>query len=45
MIKKVAKNVKKYNQKQPLEVFYIKRCSQKFHKIHWKTTAPESHFY
>ena len=29
-------------QKQPPEVFYIKRCSQKFDKIHRKTPVPES---
>ena len=31
-------------QKQPPEVFYIKRCSQKFDKIHRKTPVPESLF-
>ena len=31
-------------QKQPPEVFYKKRCSQKFHKIHRKTPASESFF-
>ena len=30
-------------QKQPTEKFF-KRCSQKFHKIHRKTPAPESLF-
>ena len=29
-------------QKQPPEVFYEKRCSQKFHKIHRKASVPES---
>ena len=28
--------------KQPPEVFYEKRCSYKFYKIHRKTPAPES---
>ena len=27
-----------------LEVFYKKRCSQKFHKIRRKTSVPESFF-
>ena len=31
-------------QKQPREVFYKKRCSQKFHKIHRKTPVPKSLF-
>ena len=31
-------------QKQPPEVFYSKRCSQKLHKIHRKTHVPESLF-
>ena len=31
-------------QKQPPEVFYKKRCSQKFPKIHRKTPVPESFF-
>ena len=31
-------------QKQPPEVFYKKRCSDKFHKIHRKTPASESFF-
>ena len=31
-------------QKQPTEVFFVKRCSQKFHKIHRKTPVPESFF-
>ena len=31
-------------QKQPLEVFYEKRCSFKFHNIHRKTPVPESLF-
>ena len=26
------------------EVFYVKRCSSKFHKIHRKTPVPESLF-
>ena len=30
--------------KHPPEVFYKKRCSQKFHNIHRKTTVPESLF-
>ena len=30
--------------KQPQEVFYKKRCSQKFRKIHWKRPVPESLF-
>ena len=30
--------------KEPLELFYKKRCSQKFHKIHRKTPVPESLF-
>ena len=30
-------------QEQPPEVFYAKRCSQKFHKFHSKTPVPESH--
>ena len=29
-------------QKQPPEVFYEKKCSYKFHKIHKKTPVPES---
>ena len=29
--------LKLFSQKQPPEVFYVKRCSQKFHKIHRKT--------
>ena len=29
-------------QKQPPEVFYKKRCSYKFHKIHRKSPVPES---
>ena len=29
-------------QKQPPEVFYEKRCSEKFRKIHRKTLVPES---
>ena len=29
-------------QKQPPEVFYEKRCCWKFHKIHRKTSVPES---
>ena len=32
-------------QKQPPKVFYRKRCSQKFRKIHRKTPVPESLFY
>ena len=31
-------------QKQPSEVFFVKRCSQKFHKIRMKTFVPESLF-
>ena len=31
-------------QKQPQEVFYKKRCSQEFRKIHRKTSVPESLF-
>ena len=30
------------HQKQPPEVFFKKRCSSKFHKIHSKTPVPES---
>ena len=30
--------------KQPPEVFYEKRCSQKFHKCHRKAPVPEPHF-
>ena len=30
-----------YFQKQPPEVFYVKRCCEKFHKIHKKTFVPE----
>ena len=29
-------------QKQPPEVFYAKRCSQKFYKVHRKRAVPES---
>ena len=32
------------NQKQPPEMFFEKRCSQKFHKIHRKTHVSESLF-
>ena len=32
----------KNNQKQSPEVFFEKRCSLKFHKIHRKTPVPES---
>ena len=32
-------------QKQPPEVLYEKRCSQKFHKIHRKMPVPESLFW
>ena len=32
-------------QKQSLEVFFKKRCSDKFHKIHRKTPMSESPFY
>ena len=32
-------------EKQPPEVFFKKRCSQKFFKIHRKTPVPESLFY
>ena len=28
-------------QKQPPEVFYVKKCSEKFRKIHRKTPVPE----
>ena len=31
-------------QKQPPKVFFEKRCSQKFRKIHKKTPEPESLF-
>ena len=31
-------------QTEPPEVFFKKRCSQKFRKIHWKTLVPESLF-
>ena len=31
-------------QKQPPEVFYVKSCSEKLHKIHRKTLVPESLF-
>ena len=31
-------------QKQPPEVFFVKRCSEKFHKIHRKTPVPEPLF-
>ena len=31
-------------QKQPPEMFYEKRCSQKFYKIHSKKIVPESLF-
>ena len=34
-----------YMQKQPLEVFYKKRCSRKFRKIHRKKPVPESVFW
>ena len=30
--------------KQPPEVFFKKKCSYKFHKIHRKTPVPESLF-
>ena len=33
-----------HGSEQPPEVFYGKRCSQKFQKIHRKTPAPESLF-
>ena len=33
-----------YNWKHPPEVFFNKRCSQKFRKIHRKTPVPESLF-
>ena len=33
------------HEKQPPEVFYKKRCSYKFCKIHRKTPSPESFFY
>ena len=33
-----------YAQKQPPEVFYKKRCSKEFHKIHRKTPVPGSLF-
>ena len=32
------------HQKQLPEVFYPKRCSKKFHKIHRKSPVPESLF-
>ena len=32
-------------QKQPPEVFYKKRCSLKFRKIHRKTSVTEKHFF
>ena len=32
-------------QKQPWEVSYKKRCSQKFRKIHRKTPVPETLFH
>ena len=32
-------------QKQPPEVFCVKRCSEKFHKIRRKIPVPESFFY
>ena len=31
-------------QKQPPEMFYKKRCSEKYHKIHRKAPVPESLF-
>ena len=31
-------------QKQPPEVFYKKRCSKKFRKIHRKTSVAKKHF-
>ena len=36
--------IDKKKQKQPPEAFCVKRCSQKFHKTHWKTHGPESLF-
>ena len=33
-----------FNQKPPPEVFFNKRCSKKFCKIHRKTPVPESLF-
>ena len=38
LVNKININV----QKQPPEVFYVNRCSLKFHKIHKKTPVPES---
>ena len=38
------KETLKQKQKQPPEVFCKKRCSQKFHKTHWKTPAPDLFF-
>ena len=38
------KETLKQKQKQPPEVFCKKRCSQKFHKTHRKTPAPDLFF-
>ena len=35
---------KKNIQKQPSEVFWVKKCSQKFHKFHRKTPVLKPHF-
>ena len=40
-IKKLFLKTSQYLQKQPPDVFYEKRCSLKFHKIHKKTPVPE----
>ena len=37
-------NLFENTQKQPPNVFYEERCSQKFHKIHRKTPVPQSLF-
>ena len=37
-------SIRKILKKQPPEVFYEKRCSLKFRKIHRKTPVPESLF-
>ena len=36
--------VSRERHRQPLEVFWKKRCSKKFRKIHMKTPVPESLF-
>ena len=44
-ISKISKDLRKDQlQKQPPEVFYKRRCSQKFRKIHNKRPVPESLF-